>query len=300
MITVKALNASAVSSSTDAIPSSGLEYSAATGLLYAAEWDAGVDGAVFLSIDLVSGWVSQLGVIPGVAYVLENSAMSGTDYYAIMADASKVKKLVHVSVAGGGFSAAVTDIDTTGVGGGPDAIPASGLEYSVATGLLYAYEWDAGASEVAFLSVNPATGKLRWLGVISGIAYGLMNGAMSGTDYYAIMADASKVEKLVHVSVAGGGFSAAVKDIDTTGVGGGSDAIPSSVLDFSAATGLLYAYEWDAGASEVAFLSVNPATGELRRLGAVAGRRLYSWRRRAERHKLLRHPGGRQSGEAAC
>merc|ERR1719453_3046953 len=52
-----------------------------------------------LSIDPVSGVVSSMGVIPGVQYVRQLSAMVGSEYFSIMVTAEG-ERLLHISVSG--------------------------------------------------------------------------------------------------------------------------------------------------------------------------------------------------------
>ena len=271
MITLKDIDVTSLNGGLDAIPTSGLEFSTATGMLYASKLDPITEEALFLSLDPKSGVLSQLGAIPGIGVQHDSSAMAGTDYYSIMSDVSMTKKLVHVSVAGSGFNVTVKDIDTSDLGGTSYVVPSSGLEFAQATGLLYAYEWDHVAGEQSFLSIDPASGKLSRLGTIPGISFVHNNGAMSGTDYYSIMSDASMVKKLVHISVADGGFSATMTDIDTSDLSGHEHAIPALVLRHSQVTGMLYAHEWDWAEREELFMLIDPVSGRLRRLDVFPG-----------------------------
>ena len=249
------------------IPSAGLEYCETTGLLYAYHWDSNTREELFLSIDPTSAKLSRLGVIPTITHVTGNSAMRGTDYYSIMLN-SGVKKLVHVSVAGGGFTVNMMDFDVSEVSGGTQVIPSAGLEYCETTGLLYAYDWDSNTREELFLSIDPTSAKLSRLGVIPTITHVTGNSAMRGTDYYSIMLN-SGVKKLVHVSVAGGGFTVNVMDFDVSEVTGGTQVIPSAGLEYCETTGLLYAYDWDSNTREELFLSIDPTSAKLSRLGVI-------------------------------
>ena len=271
MITMKGIDVTSLSSGIHAIPSSGLEFSTATGMLYAPKLDPITEKALFLSLDPSSGVLSQLGAIPGISFQHDNSAMAGNDYYSIMSDATTTKKLVHVSVADGGFRATVTNIDTSDLSGTDNVVPSLGLEFSQTTGLLYAYDWDDAAGEQSFLSIDPASGRLSRLGTIPGISSVYNNGAMSGTDYYSIMSDAALAKKLVHISVADGGFSATMADIDSSDLGGREHAIPALVLSHSPVTGMLYAHEWDLTESEELFMQIDPASGRLSRLDVFPG-----------------------------
>ena len=51
---------------------------------------------VFISYDIDTESITQIGVITGIAYVTSTSTQEGVDFYAIMADSSRQNFLVHI------------------------------------------------------------------------------------------------------------------------------------------------------------------------------------------------------------
>ena len=76
---------------------SGFEINLVDGLIYGYAKDSQTNEEVFLSYDIATESVVQIGVIDGVQYVTSFSTNGGNDLYAIMAGADRVSKLVHIT-----------------------------------------------------------------------------------------------------------------------------------------------------------------------------------------------------------
>merc|ERR1719440_423112 len=170
----------------------GLEYSSVTNKLYGYAWERDSQEEHMLSIDPVSGVVSSMGVIPGVQYVRQLSAMVGSEYFSIMVTAEG-ERLLHISVSNdrrsytefgsAGMRGTMTALDTSNLHGDWNSI--LGLEYSSVTNKLYGYAWERDSQEEHMLSIDPVSGVVLSMGVIPGVQYVRQVSAMVGTEYYS-------------------------------------------------------------------------------------------------------------------
>ena len=92
------ISMSSVLSSTneDLTSPSGFEVNVVTGIIYGYAWDSVNEEEVFISYDIASESITQIGVITGITLVTTTSTQEGVDFYAIMADSSKQNFLVHI------------------------------------------------------------------------------------------------------------------------------------------------------------------------------------------------------------
>ena len=97
-VTDFSISLSSVLSSTneDLTSPSGFEVNFATGIIYGYAWDSVNEEEVFISYDIDSESITQVGVITGITLVTTTSTQEGVDFYAIMADSSKQNFLVHI------------------------------------------------------------------------------------------------------------------------------------------------------------------------------------------------------------
>lgn len=92
------ISMSSVLSSTneDLTTPGGFEVNIETGLIYGYAWDSENEEEVFISYDIDSESISQIGVITGIVYTTSISTQEGVDFYAIMADDTRQNYLVHI------------------------------------------------------------------------------------------------------------------------------------------------------------------------------------------------------------
>ena len=74
----------------------GFEINLNNGLIYGYAWDSVAEEEVFISYEISSESIVQVGVISGVQYVTTDSTNGGNDFYAIMSGADRVLKLIHI------------------------------------------------------------------------------------------------------------------------------------------------------------------------------------------------------------
>lgn len=75
----------------------GFEINLVDGLIYGYAYDSQAGVEVFVSYDVASQSVVQIGIIDGVQYVTSSSTNGGNDFYAIMSGSDRVNKLVHIT-----------------------------------------------------------------------------------------------------------------------------------------------------------------------------------------------------------
>lgn len=75
----------------------GFEINLVDGLIYGYAYDSQAGVEVFVSYDVASESVVQIGNIDGVQYVTSYSTNGGNDFYAIMSGSDRVTKLVHIT-----------------------------------------------------------------------------------------------------------------------------------------------------------------------------------------------------------
>ncbi|MDG1555494.1 MAG: hypothetical protein P8R00_04525 [Candidatus Poseidoniaceae archaeon] len=75
----------------------GFEINLVDGLIYGYAYDSQAGVEVFVSYDVASESVVQIGNIDGVQYVTSSSTNGGNDFYAIMSGSDRVSKLVHIT-----------------------------------------------------------------------------------------------------------------------------------------------------------------------------------------------------------
>ena len=76
---------------------SGFEINSSTGLIYGYGHDSVNEEWVFLSYDISTESILEIGVLTDVEYVTSYSTIGGADFYAIMAGSDRVNKLVHIT-----------------------------------------------------------------------------------------------------------------------------------------------------------------------------------------------------------
>mgnify|MGYP004168322575 FL=1 len=74
----------------------GFEINLNNGLIYGYAWDSVAEEEVFISYEISSESIVQVGVISGVQYVTTDSTNGANDFYAIMSGADRVLKLIHI------------------------------------------------------------------------------------------------------------------------------------------------------------------------------------------------------------
>jgi len=75
----------------------GFEINLVDGLIYGYAYDSQAGVEVFVSYDVASESVVQIGIIDGVQYVTSFSTNGGNDFYALMSGSDRVVKLVHIT-----------------------------------------------------------------------------------------------------------------------------------------------------------------------------------------------------------
>ena len=85
-VTDFSISLSSVLSSTneDLTSPSGFEVNFATGIIYGYAWDSVNEEEVFISYDIDSESITQVGVITGITLVTTTSTQEGVDFYAII------------------------------------------------------------------------------------------------------------------------------------------------------------------------------------------------------------------------
>jgi hypothetical protein len=76
---------------------SGFEINSSTGLIYGYGHDSVNEEWVFLSYDISTESILEIGVLTDVEYVTSYSTIGGADFYAIMAGSDRVNKLVYIT-----------------------------------------------------------------------------------------------------------------------------------------------------------------------------------------------------------
>ena len=76
---------------------SGFEINSSTGLIYGYGHDSVNEEWVFLSYDISTESILEIGVLTNVEYVTSYSTIGGADFYTIMAGSDRVNKLVHIT-----------------------------------------------------------------------------------------------------------------------------------------------------------------------------------------------------------
>ena len=75
----------------------------------------------------------------------------------------------------------------------------NGFEVNVVTGIIYGYAWDSVNEEEVFISYDIDAESITQVGVLTGITFVTSTSTQEGVDFYAIMADSSRQNFLVHI-----------------------------------------------------------------------------------------------------
>ena len=241
----------------------GIEYDCNANLIYAYAWDNFQPEEVFLSINPNTGLISYMGNIPNMRFVNQGeSTFNDTNYFALMSDDQQNKYLVHISVAGG-YSVSSIALDYSAV---PDLGPLGGIEYDNTTGLIYAYAWNDTAQEEVFVSLDPVSGAISYLGTITGMKYVSMGeSTFHGTDYFSVMLDDQQNKHLVHISIANG-FSVSTILLDYSG---DPDLAGLNGIEYDPNTDSIYGISWNDTAQEMVIVLVDPVSGLVSYQGTV-------------------------------
>jgi len=176
----------------------GIEYDDVNDVLYGFAFDTTNDDIVSVSIEPSNGVVSKLGLISvGPASVTSlTTTFDGSNYYIGIRNDQGDRLLGTISVTGT-YSATLSGLTNP-----PSANVISsvaGFEVDSATGLVYGYGWDSSNSEELFIVYDPATETMTSVGVITGITLVTTTSTYFTGNFYAIMADSSKTQYLVHI-----------------------------------------------------------------------------------------------------
>ena len=122
------------------------------------------------------------------------SAFDGAHYY------------LNVRKTDGGYEMATVDVSDFSMSmssvlssTNQDLTSPNGFEVNVVTGIIYGYAWDSVNEEEVFISYDIDAEAITQIGVITGIAFVTSTSTQEGVDFYAIMADSSRQNFLVHI-----------------------------------------------------------------------------------------------------
>ena len=151
--------------------------------------------AYVVTIDPSNGVVTKYTEIEDVEGIANGaSAYDGASYY------------LKVRNSGGGYSMAKIDVSDFSISmssvlssTNEDLTSPSGFEVNVVTGIIYGYAWDSVNEEEVFISYDIASESITQIGVITGITLVTTTSTQEGVDFYAIMADDTRQNYLVHI-----------------------------------------------------------------------------------------------------
>jgi len=151
--------------------------------------------AYVVTIDPSNGMVAKYTEIEDIEGIADGaSAYDGQSYY------------LNVRNTGGGYSMAKIDVSDFSISmssvlssTNEDLTSPSGFEVNVVTGIIYGYAWDSVNEEEVFISYEIDSESITQIGVITGITLVTTTSTQEGVDFYAIMADSSKQNFLVHI-----------------------------------------------------------------------------------------------------
>ena len=191
----------------------GIEYDYTNDILYAYAFDDTNSGsgqtsqpgqplqpgdpplAYVVTVDPSNGLVTKYSEIEDVEGIADGaSAFDGESYYLM------------VRKTGGGYNMAKIDVTDFSItlssvlsSTNEDLTSPSGFEVNFATGIIYGYAWDSVNEEEVFISYDIDSESITQVGVITGITLVTTTSTQEGVDFYAIMADSSKQNFLVHI-----------------------------------------------------------------------------------------------------
>ena len=191
----------------------GIEYDHTNDILYAYAFDDTNSGsgqntqpgqpiqpsdpplAYVVTVDPSNGMVTKYSEIEDVEGIADGaSAYDGEHYY------------LNLRKTGGGYEMAKIDVSDFSISmssvlssTNEDLTSPSGFEVNVVTGIVYGYAWDSVNEEEVFISYDIASESITQIGVITGITLVTTTSTQEGVDFYAIMADSSKQNFLVHI-----------------------------------------------------------------------------------------------------
>jgi hypothetical protein len=191
----------------------GIEYDHTNDILYAYAFDDTNSGsgqntqpgqpiqpsdpplAYVVTVDPSNGMVTKYSEIEDVEGIADGaSAYDGEHYY------------LNLRKTGGGYEMAKIDVSDFSMSmssvlssTNEDLTSPTGFEVNVVTGIVYGYAWDSVNEEEVFISYDIASESITQLGVITGITLVTTTSTQEGVDFYAIMADSSKQNFLVHI-----------------------------------------------------------------------------------------------------
>ena len=190
----------------------GIEYDAANDLLYAYAFDDSNSGggqsaqpgqpaqtdppqAYVVTVDPSNGMVTKHTEIVDVQAIADGaSAFDGAHYYLNVKKTDGSYEMASVDVSD--FSISMSSVlSSTNV----DLTSPNGFEVNVVTGIIYGYAWDSVNEEEVFISYDIDAESITQIGVLTGITFVTSTSTQEGVDFYAIMADSSKQNFLVHI-----------------------------------------------------------------------------------------------------
>ena len=244
----------------------GIEINCDLNVLYGYAWDEINLEEVFVSIDPSTGLVSYLATIPTIEMVAHSSTYDEGEYFAVMRDVQGVVNLIQVSTLNGNL-VSVTPFDYTNA---PDLDQVGGIEYDAVNDVIYGYAFDSTNDDAVSVSIEPSTGLITELGVISAgpTSVTALSTTFDGTNYYIGIRDSQSERWLGLVSVTGT-FGVTLSELSNPT----SANILSSVAGFEVEsnTGLVYGYGWDSSNNEEIFVEYDPVTGTMTSIGVLTG-----------------------------
>ena len=190
----------------------GIEYDAANDLLYAYAFDDSNSGggqsaqpgqpaqtdpplAYVVTVDPSDGLVTKHSEMVDVKAIANGaSAFDGAHYYLNVRKTDGNYEMVTIDVSD--FSMSMSSVLSST---NQDLTSPNGFEVNVVTGIIYGYAYDSVNEEEVFISYDIDTESITQIGVITGIAYVTSTSTQEGVDFYAIMADSSRQNFLVHI-----------------------------------------------------------------------------------------------------
>ena len=190
----------------------GIEYDAANDLLYAYAFDDSNSGggqsaqpgqpaqtdpplAYVITVDPSNGMVTKHSEILDVEGIADGaSAFDGDHYYLNVRKTDGSYEMATIDVSD--FSMSMSSVlSSTNQG----LTSPNGFEVNVVTGIIYGYAWDSVNEEEVFISYDIDAESITQIGVITGITLVTSTSTQEGVDFYAIMADSSRQNFLVHI-----------------------------------------------------------------------------------------------------
>lgn len=190
----------------------GIEYDAANDILYAYAFDDSNSGggqsaqpgqpaqtdpplAYVITVDPSNGMVAKHSEILDVEGIADGaSAFDGDHYYLNVRKTDGSYEMATIDVSD--FSMSMSSVlSSTNQG----LTSPNGFEVNVVTGIIYGYAWDSVNEEEVFISYDIDAESITQIGVITGITLVTSTSTQEGVDFYAIMADSSRQNFLVHI-----------------------------------------------------------------------------------------------------